>query len=261
MPDDAAVAGEVARGDDSALTPQQRRAQSRPASAHLVAPRHHRPHVKHQFDTLAQQHEADTLGMWAFLATEVLFFGGMILCYTVYRGVYFKEWHNGSRILDEFEFLGISAGAWNTAVLLTSSLTVALAVRAAQLGRREQLIGLLLATMALGAAFLLIKAMEYRNDYHEGLVPGWPFHPDPRLLEPGVRMRPFELFWSFYFVMTAVHALHMLIGLGLFTYLIVQAWRGKLTREHHMPVEIIGLYWHFVDLVWIFLFPLLYLVR
>jgi cytochrome c oxidase subunit 3 len=230
--------------------------------------------VAHQFDDLAQQNEADTLGMWTFLATEVLFFGGMICGYCVYRHQYFTAWHQASFVVNNFKWLGISSGAWNTAVLLTSSLTVAVGVRAAKLGHTRTLVQMLALTLIFGIAFLGIKASEYTHEYREGVMPGFGvFHPDSEISgdlhraaadehqdEPSLR-REFQLFWVFYFFMTGVHALHMIVGVGLFTYLIIEARRQKFTPVKHAPVEIMGLYWHFVDLVWIFLFPLLYLVR
>ena len=230
--------------------------------------------VAEQFDDLDQQHEADTLGMWTFLATEVLFFGGLICGYTIYRHLYFPAWHQGSLVVDNFRFLHVSSGAWNTAVLLTSSLTVALAVRAAQVGSRKWLVNMLACTIVLGIAFLGIKAAEYTHEFHEGVVPGKIiFHPDSDIykelraaadrngISQNALIHEFQLFWVFYFFMTGVHAVHMLVGIGLFTYLLHQAWHSRYTPEKHAPVEIMGLYWHFVDLVWIFLFPLLYLVK
>lgn len=230
--------------------------------------------VAEQFDDLAQQTEAGMLGMWTFLATEVLFFGGMICGYTIYRHLYFPAWHQGSMIVDGFDFLGISSGAWNTAVLLTSSLTVVLGVRAARLGNNRMLSRMLILTLLLGAAFLLIKAAEYTHEYHEGVMPcHGVFHPDEEIsgnlrraaassqMNEVSLLHEFQLFWVFYFFLTGVHALHMIIGIGLFTYLLIETRRGKFTPTKHAPVEIMGLYWHFVDLVWIFLFPLLYLVR
>ncbi len=209
--------------------------------------------VAHQFDDIEQQREAATLGMWAFLATEVLFFGGLIVAYAVYRHEYFLSWRKGSEELDKFTFLNISAGAWNTLVLLTSSLTVVLSVHAAKHGKNALLLRMLLATMVLGAAFLGIKFLEYSNDYREHLIPGPNFSPEVS--------NHVQLFFVMYFAMTGLHALHMVIGLGLFTWLAVQTLRRKITPDRHQAVETIGLYWHFVDLVWIFLFPLLYLVR
>ena len=230
--------------------------------------------VEPQYDDLDQQHEAATLGMWTFLATEVLFFGGMICGYVVYRNLYFTAWHQGSEIVDNFRFLGISSGAWNTAVLLTSSLTVAIGVRAARLGQNRRLSHMLIITLILGVAFLGIKAAEYTHEYFEGVMP-CPQCFSPRRRD---RLRPhrasqstgenfsklrseFQLFWVFYFFLTGTHALHMIIGVGLFSFLLIRARKGQYTPTSHNQVEVIGLYWHFVDLVWIFLFPLLYLVK
>lgn len=234
----------------------------------------HVPVVAHQFDDLQQETEADTLGMWTFLATEVLFFGGMIAGYTVYRSTYWWAWRNASVVVDNLRFLGLSSGAWNTAVLLTSSLTVALAVRAAKMGNQRQLLIHLILTILLGLGFLGIKACEYTHEAHEGVWPGQSvFHPDKDSMDqlhiaarehglyfPAL-LREFRLFWCFYFFMTGIHALHMIIGIGVFTYLLIQSKRGRYTPLKHAQVEISALYWHFVDLVWIFLFPLLYLVR
>jgi cytochrome c oxidase subunit 3 len=241
----------------------------------------HAPHVAHHFDDEVQQHEAATLGMWAFLATEVLFFGGLFTAYAVYRHYYFEEFAHASR-----HFLIWWLGAINTAVLLVSSLTVALAVHAAQNGEQKTLVRMLIYTLVLGCAFLGIKATEYTIDYRDGLVPGRFFHPnreenlkpehEQKLIEEMVArsngvmspqqartalLRHLELFMGFYFVLTGIHATHMLVGLGLFAWLIHHARKGRFTREWSNPVEICGLYWHFVDLVWIFLFPLLYLIR
>jgi cytochrome c oxidase subunit III len=232
--------------------------------------------VAHHFETLEQQHESGILGMWVFLATEVLFFGGMITGYTICRAEYFQAWYNSSLVLDHFRLLGINSGAWNTAVLLTSSFTVALAVHAAKMGNNKQLLTMLLLTMVLGTAFLGIKACEYYHEYVEHVIPGSWFNPEPQLVvgegnpvpadpEHNVQFlhlkAHMELFWCFYFFMTGVHATHMIVGLGLFTFLVIQTARGKFSPQAHQPVEIIGLYWHFVDLVWIFLLPLLYLIR
>ncbi|MGA2441192.1 MAG: cytochrome c oxidase subunit 3 [Tepidisphaeraceae bacterium] len=230
--------------------------------------------VAHQFDDLDQQTEAGMLGMWTFLATEVLFFGGMICGYSIYRHLYFPAWHQGSLVVDNLRWFGISTGAWNTAVLLTSSLTVVLGVRAARLGRNRMLLWMLGATLLLGVVFLLIKAAEYTHEYNEGVMPcHGVFHPDAEI-SANLRLaavdfhtseialrHEFQLFWVFYFFMTGVHALHMVVGIGLFAFLLRETRHRRYTPQKHAPVEIMGLYWHFVDLVWIFLFPLLYLVR
>jgi len=205
--------------------------------------------VAHQFDDYEQQQEASTLGMWVFLATEILFFGGLFLGYTVYRGLYPAVYGEASRRLD------IVFGAINTGVLLCSSLTMAMAVHEAQSGNRKMLIVFLVLTMLLGAAFLGIKFYEYYQKYEENLIPG------PGFVWEGSDARHASLFFVFYFVMTGMHALHMIIGIGLMATLVVLTLRGKFNAIYYSPVELSGLYWHFVDIVWVFLFPLLYLVE
>lgn len=205
--------------------------------------------IAHQFDDLDQQREASTLGMWIFLATEVLFFGGMLLCYSVYRMIYFPAFAEASGHLD------VVLGSLNTAVLLCSSLTMAMGVHEAQAGNRKALVRFLGTTMFLGAIFLAIKFYEYYEKYREGLVPGAHFtwHGE----DPGHA----SLFFIAYFIMTGMHAVHMIIGIGLMTVLVVLAKKGRFTPVYYTPVELGGLYWHFVDIVWVFLFPLLYLVH
>ncbi len=193
--------------------------------------------------------------MWAFLATEVLFFGALFTAYAIYRHMYFESFRFASK-----EYLKWLLGGINTGVLLCSSLSVALAVHAAHEGNNKKLIRLLLLTMFFGVAFLGIKASEYYIDYREGVIPGRFFHP-AAIHEAGVEPQYVQLFMTFYFVMTAIHATHMVIGLGLFSWLIWKAKKGQFSPDYYNPVEICGLYWHFVDLVWIFLFPLLYLIR
>jgi len=197
---------------------------------------------------MEQQRDASSLGMWVFLVTEILFFGGLFLAYTVYRSRYPLAFAEASRHLD------ITLGTFNTAVLIISSLTMALAVYSAALGRRKAIILFLLATMALGGTFLGVKAVEYTHKFHDHLVPGAGF----RL--PGPDAGPAEIFFSLYFTMTGLHAAHMVIGIGLLTVLVLQARKGRYGPGYYTPVEVSGLYWHFVDIVWIFLFPLLYLI-
>jgi len=204
--------------------------------------------LAHHFDDLEQQHDAATLGMWVFLATEVMFFGGLFTGYTVYRWQYPRDFAEASRHLDT------TVGALNTAVLLASSLTMALAVHAAQTSRRRALVGFLAATILLGSVFLGVKAYEYHDKYAHHLVPGLDF-----TYEPGAA-REFQIFFLFYFFMTGMHALHMVIGIGLLGVISYLAWRGRFGAEYYNPVEVTGLYWHFVDIIWIFLFPLLYLI-
>jgi cytochrome c oxidase subunit III len=209
---------------------------------------HHPPALAHHFDDLGQQHEAATLGMWVFLVTEVLFFGGLFLVYSIYRSWYPDAFAAASHELD------ITLGAVNTAVLIASSLTMALAVHSAQLGQRNTLMVFLVATMALGSVFLGIKGVEYYHKFVEHHVPG------PSFQFEREHVRHAQIFFSLYFVMTGLHALHMIVGLGIMSIMFWWAWTGTVTAEYYSPIEISGLYWHFVDIVWIFLFPLLYLI-
>lgn len=202
----------------------------------------------HQFDDLEQQHTSSALGMWVFLGTEVMFFGGLFTAYAVYRYLYPAAFAEASSHTD------LLLGGINTAVLLTSSLMMALGVRAAQLGQRKALVMFLVLTLLMGAAFLGIKGMEYYKEYQEGLVPGLNF------TFAGENAQQVRLFFVFYFFMTGLHAIHMIIGLGVVTVLAILAWRGRFSTHYYTPVELTGLYWHFVDIVWVFLYPLLYLV-
>jgi len=213
----------------------------------------HPRELAHQFQTVEQQRETGRLGMWVFLVTEIMFFGGLFAGYAIYRNLYLSAFEYGSRLLE------IKAGTTNTAVLIASSLTMALAVHSAQTGKRKALIFFLLITMFFGFCFLGIKSYEYLEKWNHFLVPGLRFAPT-EVLPPGVTASHLELFLCFYFFMTALHALHMIIGLGIMTVLVIMAWRGKFSAQYYAPVEISGLYWHFVDIVWIFLFPLLYLI-
>ena len=203
----------------------------------------------HQYVDLEQQHEAGWLGMWIFLATEIIFFGGMFTGYAIYRWTYPQAFAHGSQELE------LMWGATNTLVLICSSLTMAMAVHAAETGQRKHLVEFLLATMALGLVFLGIKGIEYAHKFEHHLVPGSSFVFDAPY------QRTAQIFFSFYFAMTGMHALHMVVGVGLLTALVIRAWRDEFTPRHHAAVEITGLYWHFVDIIWIFLFPLLYLIE
>jgi cytochrome c oxidase subunit III len=216
-----------------------------------VAVAHHA--LQHHFDNMEQQREASSLGMWIFLATEIMFFGGLMLAYLIYRLAYWHAFAAGSQSMTMW------LGAVNTAVLICSSLTVALSVHAAQEGHRKLLVTLLLLTMLFGFVFLGIKSYEYYQKYEEHHVPGAAFHFEGYGVHPD-EVPNVELFFCLYFIMTGLHALHMIIGLGLFTYLTYKAYKGTYGPDYHTPVENFGLYWHFVDIVWIFLFPLLYLV-
>jgi cytochrome c oxidase subunit 3 len=211
----------------------------------------HHPALQHHFEDLGQQHEASILGMWMFLATEILFFGGILCAYWIYRALYPEAWALGAAQQNTL------AGGINTLVLIVSSLTMALAVSNAQLANRRATVAMLVATLIFGCVFLAIKSYEYNAHWHEGLFPGAHFtwHENPELA-PKV-----ELFMVFYWGMTGLHALHMVIGVGLLLWFIWRAWRGDFGPEYYSPVEVMGLYWHFVDIVWIFLFPFLYLIH
>jgi cytochrome c oxidase subunit 3 len=204
-------------------------------------------HLAEQFDDMIQQEEADMLGMWTFLATEVLFFGGLFIGYIVYRTSYPTSFIEGGR------HSNLLLGTINTVILLTSSLTMVLAVHAAQEGRRKDIIRFLLATIFLGLGFLLVKGIEYHQHISEHLWPGTGFS---KSLSPQA-----EMFFNFYWVMTGLHALHVIIGIGAISILAWLARRQKFSPEYYTPVEICGLYWHFVDIVWVFLYPMFYLVK
>ena len=205
-----------------------------------------------QFDTEAQQKDASTLGMWIFLVTEIMFFGGMFAVYTVYRGWYPQVFAIASSSLNEI------IGAANTAVLLLSSFTMVLAVRAGQLGQQKMIVIFLILTLLFGGVFLGVKAFEWKEKFEEHHIPGQAgFHLEG--VAPADQGHA-QLFFSIYFAMTGLHALHMVIGVGLLLTLILQARRGKFSADYYTPVDTAGLYWHFVDVIWIFLFPLLYLI-
>jgi cytochrome c oxidase subunit 3 len=250
----------------------------------------HHPALAHQFDSMQQQQEASTFGMWVFLLTEIMMFGGLFTAYLIYRIKYYQAFVAGSTSIS------VSWGFANTLVLIGSSFTMAMAVWAAQQGKRRFQIWFLIGTMILGAVFLGIKAKEYKDKWDECHIPGHVIGKgfnawggcsasDPKLgniaqevLERGekapgrtgeIEVTPqaaqqiaqqTEIFFSFYFAMTGLHAFHMIIGLGLMTWLLFRAWRAEFGPEYYTPVELGGLYWHFVDIVWIYLFPLLYLI-
>jgi cytochrome c oxidase subunit 3 len=208
----------------------------------------HHPAHQHHFETMEQQAEAATLGMWLFLVTEIMFFGGLFMAYLLYRIWYPVAWSEGSLELD------IVLGGINTVVLIGSSLTMALAVRAAQTDQRRASIVFLLLTMALGLTFLVIKFFEFMHKFDLNLVP-CPIFQYEGPLAPQV-----EIFLSLYFALTGLHASHMLIGFGILSVILWMAAKGRFSHQWYTPVEMAGLYWHFVDIVWIFLFPLLYLI-
>ena len=276
---------------------------------------YHEPGLQHQFSDMEQQEASVSIGMWAFLAQEIMFFGGLFTAYLVFRSKYPMAFAAGSNHLDAF------LGGLNTIVLIVSSLTMALTVYYAQKGKRNLQIILILLTMAFGATFLVVKAIEYTDKYNHGLIPAaglnkkvpapggaryeamtkpcWEHHhgEEEEYINPkgefewadcslaklaqdkgylttaektgyfangqldGDKFRDkVRIFFFLYFMMTGLHALHMIIGLALMTWLLWTAFKGYYNADYYMPVEMSGLYWHFVDIVWIFLFPLLYLL-
>jgi cytochrome c oxidase subunit III len=201
-----------------------------------------------QYATLAQQGETAQLGMWVFIATETLFFGVLIFAYFLYRNVYPEEFAQAAR-----ETV-LWCGTVNIGLLLTSSLTMVLAIEAAAAGRRQSLANWLLATAFLGIVFIGIKGYEWYLDYQDQVVPAVNFIVKPNEAPAS------ELFWVFYFIATPLHALHLLIGIALLFYMLWRVRRGELTPGYYAPLEVVGLYWSFVDAVWVFLYPAIYLV-
>ena len=203
--------------------------------------------IAEQFEEMPQQKSAATLGMWTFLATEILFFGGMFMAYTTYRHLYHEAFAEASR------HTIVAFGTINTAILLTSSLTMAFAVHAAQENKTKSVIRFLLLTVFLGCCFLVVKGFEYHEDITEHLWPGPHFN---KSLSPEA-----QIFWFLYWAMTGLHAIHVTVGIVLLSIIARMAALRKFSGFYHTPVEISGLYWHFVDIVWIFLYPLLYLIN
>lgn len=220
----------------------------------MTVPKAKGPVVAHHFDDWNQQYDACILGMWAFLVTEVMFFGGVIAVYMIYR------WQDPLAFAYASRQLDVGLGAFNTFILLTSSLTMALAVRYAHGGQSRRVGWMFLATILLGGVFLGIKAYEYYTKFDHHLAPmlGLPFHWPGPYLETGVGHA--KIFFGLYFGMTGIHALHMIIGLVVMALYVPAAFRDEYQHGNSLGVEVVGLYWHFVDLVWIFLFPLLYLI-
>jgi cytochrome c oxidase subunit 3 len=208
----------------------------------------HAAHVAHHFDDAEQQYTASTLGMWVFLVNEVMFFGGLLTVYVYYRALFPDAFAHASNELN------VALGTFNTAVLIGSSLTMAMAVHASQVGHSKALVRWVALTMLLGSVFLGIKGYEYWHKFHEHLIPGHGF----QFALPWKDQA--EIFFSLYFTLTGLHALHMVIGMPIMLWIIHGARAGRFGPAYHTPVEIAGLYWHFVDIVWIFLFPLLYLI-
>jgi cytochrome c oxidase subunit 3 len=196
--------------------------------------------------TVHKDYQASKMGMWLFLFTEILLFGGLFLLYCSYRAKYPQAFHAGSKSLDVF------IGGLNTVVLITSSLTVALSITALRLGQKARALGLLAFTVACAGAFMVNKAIEWSAKFHHGLIPG---SEHMAQLPQGQ-----SVFYGLYFAMTGLHGIHVIIGASVIAWVMWLIRRGKVTGEDYVVLENAGLYWHIVDLVWIYLFPLFYLI-
>ncbi len=236
---------------------------------HAAEGHFHPPYLRHHFESVEQQKEASTFAMWLFLLTEIMFFGGMFTAYLIYRNWYYPAFVAASHQLD------VVLGSINTLLLITSSFTMAMGVWCAEKRKRKGLVLSLILTFILGLGFLGIKTVEYKEKFEKHHVPGRNFSVqsfiDPAHDEAAKKLgdltplpldmaRHTEMYFSLYFAMTGMHALHMIIGIGILLFLIIKAWQGAYTNGHVTMIENFGLYWHFVDIVWIFLFPLLYLI-
>lgn len=212
----------------------------------------HNPHLAHHFDTMGQQAGAAKLGMWLFLATEILMFSGLFLAYFITR-MFYPE-----MVLEAHEYLSKTAGGVNTLVLLSSSYTMAMAVRSAQTSDSRGIQRWLILTMLCGCIFMVVKYFEYSSKFEHGMLPGKYYSAHLHGYE--IEGLP-HIFFAVYFMMTGLHGIHVLIGLGIMIWIYIRAGRGDFSATNYAAVENTGLYWHLVDLVWIFLFPLLYLVK
>jgi cytochrome c oxidase subunit III len=225
-------------------------------------PQEHPPYLLHHFATMGQQVETSSFGMWCFLLTEIMFFGGMFMAYLLYRNWYYDAFVAGSNMLS------ITSGTLMTVILIVSSFTVAMGVYSAEMRNRKRLLIFLLITLVLGLAFLGLKAREWYGEYLENHVPGASFSIEDFVHPTDARDVPMapdaaehtQIFFFLYFSLTGVHALHMVIGCAVLIGLLFQVWGGAYTDGHTSMIQNFGLYWHFVDIVWIFLFPLLYLI-
>lgn len=207
-------------------------------------------HFAHHFRSAMHEFLTCKLGMWLFLVQEVLFFSPLFVGFFIYKHDFYADFHRSAMELDW------KMGALNTVILITSSFTMAKAVSAAQLGKKSALVGNLVVTILCAFGFLIVKYFEYSHKIHAGILPG-KYFTNPELLAEAPKS---PLYFSFYYAMTGLHAFHVVIGIGLLIWILVRSKRGDFGPQYFTPVEMTGLYWHFVDLVWIYLFPLLYLV-
>lgn len=215
---------------------------------------HRPPHLQHHFVSSEQQFETAKLGIWLFLITEILLFSGMFVAYTVFRIWYPESFDAASATLDA------TLGGLNTLVLLASSFTVAMSIHMAQRDNQRAVLINLIITLVLAAAFMVIKGIEYKAKFDGGAFPGGFFAPHGHHYG-GLANVPYAAqFFSVYFIMTGIHGIHVLVGMGIITWVAIRAYRGEFSSNYYTPIEVTGLYWHLVDIIWIFLFPLLYLI-
>lgn len=220
-------------------------------SAHESGGHHH----AHHFESAEAEYNASKFGTWTFLVTEILMFGGLFVGYILYHEKYPEMFQAGSKYLDW------RLGAFNTVVLLLSSLTMALSIYYAQMNNKAKVLLNLYITLVCGFIFMGVKFVEYTSKFGHGLYPGKFFHPHDAAAQAVAEQFPnLPMYFSFYFTMTGLHGSHVLVGMGLITWLIVRAHKGEFNSSYYTPVECVGLFWHLVDLIWIYLFPLLYLV-
>ncbi|MEK9657892.1 MAG: cytochrome c oxidase subunit 3 family protein [bacterium] len=214
------------------------------SQANVVTNKHH---FAHHFASASHEFETCKLGMWFFLAQELLFFSGVFVMYAVFRYFY------PEMFIEAHHHLSWKLGALNTVLLITSSFTMVMGVRAAQLRKSRECFWHLTATFMFALGFMVVKGIEYSAKIHHGLVPSIWFN------APGVN-ETLPIFFGCYFFMTGLHGIHVLVGMGLLFWLMIRAYRNEFSTGYFTPVEMVGLYWHLVDLIWIFLFPLLYLI-
>lgn len=214
-------------------------------------------HHAHHFNSAEHEYDAAKFGTWTFLVTEILMFGGLFVGYVIFHSKFPAMFHAGSTFLDW------KLGALNTVVLLLSSLTMALSIYYAQHNDKAKTLIMLYTTVACGAIFMIVKYFEYTHKIHMGLLPGTLFHPHGLTAEQTALIEPFSnlgMYFSFYFCMTGLHGSHVLAGMGLIIWCIIRTHRGEFSSKYWTPLECVGLFWHLVDLIWIYLFPLLYLI-
>jgi len=212
----------------------------------------HNPYHQHHFATMEQQFDTSKIGMWLFLVTEVLLFGGLFVGFGLMQARYPREF------VEAHTYLQRSLGALNTVVLLVSSWTMVMGVNAAQTSQKDKLVRYLLATILLACVFLVIKYIEYSHKFADHLLPGIFYGHQAEDLIKGTH--GYATFFSFYFMMTGLHGIHVVVGIVLLSWLMMRAKRGDFNKEYYTPVDLVGLYWHVVDMIWIYLFPLYYLI-